>query len=260
MRSKTLLLSGAFALLACGHTAEPPPLQTVRFDRWVATYRAYTQGDICDAEPRWLFDELTSVNGALNGFLDAVTPPEGERPGSRRLKLLEEAPQDLRKVIDDHLTNVSLARGCAFAEKRGFPVVLERGAALAADAREVMARAPEILRYERALLALEQWRKDRQRAELTGKLACPNRIPRRGPPLYHAYQDEAGRITWMFCDGSRVVDDGSKPAYEAGGELTRQKPAYYLDTARGFSRERISRPPEVPKPASSIVRRSAAET
>ncbi|MDQ3264514.1 MAG: hypothetical protein M3Y59_12760 [Myxococcota bacterium] len=247
----TLLLAGACVWLACGHTPEPPPLQTVRFDRWVATYRAYTQGDICKAEPRWLFDELTSVNGALNGFVEAARPPEEGRYSQRQLKLLEEAPQELKQLTGDHLTNLSLVRGCSFAGRRGFPVILERGESLAREAQSLMETAPAVVERERALVALVQWRKDRQRDELSARLGCPARTPKRGSPLYHAYQDEAGRTSWLFCDGARVFSEGGAPTFEPPNELTSAqrrtlRPAYYLEAAKAYSPERISRPPQVP--------------
>ncbi len=251
MRSTTLLLSGACAWLACGHTAEPPPLQTVRFDRWVATYRAYTQEDICEAEPRWLFDELTSVNGALNGFVEAAQPPAEGRYSQRQLRLLEEAPRELKQLTADHLTNLTLVRGCAFAGHRGFPVILERGDSLAQSAQALMETAPAVVERERALAALAQWRQDRQRDELSARLGCPARTPKRGSPLYHAYQDEAGRTAWLFCDGAKVVSEGGEPTFEPPRELTHAqrrslRPAFYLEAAKSYSRERISRPPAVP--------------
>lgn len=258
MRSILVVLGGAL-VVGCVTPAPAPPLRTVQVSDWRANTRSYSAANICDAEPRWLFDELTSVNGVLARFLKATEEDEQGRSTEKQLRLLEETRSQLADLATEHLNNVTLAQRCSFAQARGFPMVLERGELLSRDTRAVVAGAEARIERARALAALERWQRERPREELNARLTCPDRPPAK-PSIYYAYEDEQRRAFWLFCGGARVVGTPRSPAvFDTEAAISpafkrRLKPKEYLEAARNYPVDRVSRPPEVPAEQSANAR------
>src|SRR5688572_33482763 len=92
-----------------------------------ATYRDYrvdAEEDLCDAEPGWLMDELSSVNTLLERFL-RLTEGNSSEWTSQQLSLIEQASQSLPKVLDAHAHTLKQLEGCSFSDEKAFPPLQE---------------------------------------------------------------------------------------------------------------------------------------
>ena len=60
------------ALLCAACTTSGPAPTRYQLANWRVSYRDYAESQlaVCEAEPTWLFDELTAVSELLNDFLD----------------------------------------------------------------------------------------------------------------------------------------------------------------------------------------------
>lgn len=247
-----LILPGCFA------PRRPPPMKTVKLAGWRASYRAYGSGGagICDAEQRWLIDELSSVNGMLGSFLERAEESRPTDPALQRL--LSEATEVLPTVLDEHARNLERLRSCGFASRGGFPALAQRGTKLVADIRALLENAPAELAYAKAVAALEAFRRDLPKMELDARRTCPND---RSTELYFASEGEDGTRTWRFCDGARVLGRPGEPmAVLEPPNMTRAqrrrfKESTYLDAANAFPRARLVSPPSVPPPPDTADKR-----
>lgn len=239
-------------------TAKPAPaLNRLELAGGIATWRAYGNPDkagICEAEPRFLLDELASVNGVLNRFLEATATPEGTAPRDawpdEKIARFEEGLEGLPDLLTQHEANVRLAQGCAFATSGGYPKLLERARELSRQARTRLEVVPKQIAQARAASAFEQWQKERLEAQDAARRECPAKP---GAPLvYFAFTDERGVTQWLFCDGASVTQSGTgEPTVEpAPAELWKgkrpPKPAAYQAAAKKFPAEAIRRAPAAP--------------
>ncbi len=253
----------AMSLAACVTPPKPPPLKDFALGMSRASYRDYRGAEvgICDSEPRWLLDELASVNSMLDRFLEATATPPGEEWTDEQLKMLEEAAKSLPEVLEVHEANLKRLGRCDFADSHAFPTLRERGLAYVSEARARVAQAPDLIAYVRAKDALERWKDERPRLQLAAKEGCPSR-PRVGDAdLYFAYEDEQGQTIWLFCDGAiaRASRGGAPelfpPANLGAYQRRRFKSRPYLEAVRSFPKTAIHRPPDVPEPPSLNARR-----
>lgn len=253
---ESLVLGAAVALVvsACATTPKPAPaLKRLEWGGSVATWRAYgvpEKAGICDAEPRFLLDELASVNGLLNRFLVAMQTPDGVAPEAawpeEKIERFEEGAQVLPPALEQHELNVRAAGRCAFATSGGFPKLLERSEALVRDVRARLESVPRELEKARAAHALEAWRKQRLSSQEAARQTCPSRTPK--PRVYYAWVDEAGVTRWLFCDGAQATQEGGGEVHveHAPAELVRgRRPtsAAYLAAAKAWPEASIERPP-----------------
>lgn len=254
-----LLLS--FLAIGCKTTKPAPPLNRLELSGGVATWRAYGAPDkasICDAEPRFLLDELASVNGALSRFLDATATPEGtavkDAWPDEKIERFDEGLEGLPDLLTQHESNVKQASECGFAKTGGYPRLLERSRELAKDARARLDTVPKEIAQARAARALEKWQRDRLDAQEAARRECPAKSS--SPVLYFAFTDEQGVTQWLFCDGASVTQAGQgEPTFEAAPtELVKgkraPKPAAYLAAAKKYPAESINKAP-APAPSSS---------
>lgn len=238
----------------CKTTKPSPPLNRLELSGGVATWRAYGAADqaaICDAEPRFLLDELASVNGALTRFLDATATPEGTAPKDawpdEKIERFEDGLAALPELLTQHEANARQASACAFAKTGGYPRLLERARKLVKDARERLDVVPKEIARARAARALEQWRRERLDAQEAARRECPAKSF--SPVLYFAFTDEHGVTQWLFCDGASVTQAGQgEPTFEAAPtELVKgrraPKPAAYLAAAKKHPAESINKAP-----------------
>lgn len=248
----TFWLAVAVVVCSCVHTP-PPKMQTYALGSWRASFRNYagSRVSLCDAEPRWLFDELASVNDLLGGLLDALPAGSEASWSEAQLKLSGEARQTLGPVLDAHEHNLRATASCGFGRTRSFPEIVRRGEEYVRRARQHLAEASQMIANIRASEAMVKWKAERIREELKARRACGGRA-RRGaePEVYFAYQDEQGESGWLFCDGAKVVArQGGTPRLEESPEgLTasqrkRLRPARYLEAAAQYPASMVSRAP-----------------
>ena len=98
---------GTIALSACA-AKQVAPMQKYTLGMGRAEYRDYGGARaLCEAEPRWLADELSSVNGLLARFLSS-TEQAGDPAIAKLLNDLAEAEKDHTSLADrlglKHLT------------------------------------------------------------------------------------------------------------------------------------------------------------
>ncbi len=253
-----LLLALALTGCAAGRNSTPPPLETYTLGIWRAEYRNYADSrtSICTAEPRWLIDQISSVNGVLSRWLDATQRGADERWTRADLSLLEEGSSTLPELADVHARNLQAVGRCRFARERAWPDLRTRGMELTEAVKARAEWTPKLRAYltERDLHAA--WHSERPNREANARRTCPDRPPRRGPPpLYFASANEAGEVRWLFCDGAQVIAaaSGGTPQFEpppglSARDARRLQPQGYLEAAFDFPEARIDRPPPAPEP------------
>ncbi|MEW6430029.1 MAG: hypothetical protein AB1730_00865 [Myxococcota bacterium] len=254
-RSALAWLLLAFLSTGCRTPKPAPSLNRLELSGGVATWRAYGDPDkasICEAEPRFLLDELASVNGALTRFLDATTTPEGtavkDAWPDEKIDQFEEGLKALPDLLTQHEANVKQAADCAFAKTGGYPLLLKRSRELAKDARGRLDTVPKEIAQARAARALEQWQHERLDAQEAARRGCPSK-PSSSPLVYFAFTDDRGVTEWLFCDGALVRQEGQgEPAFEAApSEIWKgkraPKSAAYLAAAKKYPAESISKAP-----------------
>jgi hypothetical protein len=225
---------------------------------WRASYRDYAGSriSICTAEPRWLQDQLTSVNGVLNRWLEATARAPEETWTHDELSLLEEGARTLPPLVDVHAQNLADVGRCSFAKDRVYPHLRERGAELVAAARARIEQAPRLQAHILAREALALWREERPMREGEARNRCPPKPnPRARPVVYYAWEAEDGRVSWLFCNGARVITPpgGGEPEFDPPPgmhprDARRIQPRPHIDAAVDYPPEGVDRPPSVPAP------------
>jgi hypothetical protein len=70
-----------------------------------------------------------------------------------------------------------------------------------------------------------------------------------GNGVFYAFEDEAGRTEWHFCDGSKVVavpGDLPKVVPPVGRKAGKRSPKAQLEQARAFPAAEVQRAPKLP--------------
>lgn len=266
--NRLLLLAGLGTLLgACAAKRPAPAVQRYALGMSRAEYRDYAgaKASPCDAEPPWLADELTNVNGLLARFLretehagDAQSPQQAQH-----LALLKEATGTLEPVLAVHEHNLDGLRACGFRRTGAFPELSRRGHELVKEARARLAEAPALLAAVRLREAQRRWKEEAPAREATARGTwCTARPTVGSPDLYYARQSVDGGTVWLFCDGHVVrAPRGEEPTLQSPDglsrrELRRVQPKRYLDAARDYPRAEIDRPPES-LPAAGVAKERA---
>jgi len=239
---RALLLLG----LACAHS-EPPALTTRQLAGGAVTFRPWGGAGICDAEPRFLLDELSAVNGGLSRWLDRARGDTPEVWSESRIAEVNAQSKVLGELVREHTVNLEAVARCGFAGTPAFVYVRSRGVELletvAARAREldtVHARA-------RAARAHAAWARGLDAEREAARRECPARsaVPR----VFFAWRNDEGVTRWLFCDGVSVeqpLNGGPVVLQPPGGSAkvkARFGEAQYLDAARGYPAGRVSTPP-----------------
>lgn len=246
----SLVLCG---LSACATTSAPLKPLEVEIAGGRATYRDYraSPGRLCDAEHRWLLDEVVGVNGVLRRFVEGVGDGDLTR---RKRDLLDEGAQKLPEVLAAHEATLNQLERCSFANRGGFTAATESGRQYVADARALLASAPARIARAEAVERLRLWRVNLPRDQQEAEAGCGKRNQRR---IYFAWEQENGTRTFAFCDGATVTQrHGDKPLWipppnapTRGRNVPRESD--YLEAMIDYSVEMISRPPRVPEATAS---------
>lgn len=202
-------------LLAAGCAQVRPVVRSEPFDFGGAraTVRDFPPGAICEAEPRFLLDELASVNAVLNRFAKKVPGGAGEEawPESA-IALAEEGASRLPPLLELHARSLAAAARCDFSTLGAWPTLLARGRTLVHEVRTRLEGAPaEIARVRRAR-ALARWQQERLLQQESARRACPRKP---GAAIVYFAWREGARTTWLFCDGARLAREGQqRPEFE----------------------------------------------
>ncbi len=220
-----------------------------------ANYRDYAAArpGICSAEPRWLQDELSSVNGLLSRWLDRTSAGYDGAWTSDDLELLQQGAETLEPLLEVHARNLEALRACSFSDGRAFPDLLQRGESFIRQARVRMGEASAITGWRIARKALDLWKREQPVREVQAKRRCPDRVVYGRGEIYYAAERVDGQVHWLFCDGARV-----QSLAEGGTELQlpdglsrvqrrRIKARKYLEAANDYPTGRIDRPPPLPE-------------
>lgn len=249
----TLLIG--FAVTGCATSRQkPPPLQSYELGIWRASYRDYeaAKQSICSAEPRWLQDEISAVNGVLNRWLERTNHGFDAEWPTADMDLLVKGANTLPAVIEVHEKNLNAMQNCRFGDDRGFPAMIKWGRDYVERARARIQEAPAIREFVVAKTALELWRTERPRREIVAKNRCPDRVRAGSAQIYYAWETEDGQMRYLFCDGARVVTKAGTLEFEAPTGLSRRekrrvKARNYLQAAQNWPRGSIDIPPDLPE-------------
>jgi hypothetical protein len=251
------------ALCACAATPAPP-VQRYVLGMSRAEYRDYrgTKATPCSAEPRWLSDELTTVNGLLSRFLrETESLPAPDAPEyAARLALLQEGTRTLPPLMEVHRATLKGLEQCGFRRSGAFPEISQRGGELLEATRARLAQAPAALEAAELHAARRKWKEEAPEREAAARGNwCPE-TPQVGRPDVYYAREEEGRTEWRFCDGHRVErTSGGEPQLIEPEGLSRRdrrriQPARYLEAAGNFPSEEIDRQP------AAVPARGAAST
>jgi hypothetical protein len=188
-----------------------------------ATVRDFPPGTICEAEPRFLLDELSSVHSLLNSFLRKVPGgTEDEAWPDAAIALAEEASSRLPPLLDLHGRSLATAAGCEFSKLGAWPTLLGRGRELLHEVKARLESAPAEIAQVRQARAMAQWHQERLAQQDSARRACPRKP---GAAIVYFAWREGGLTTWLFCDGARLTRDGQqRPELEpAPAELLKGK-------------------------------------
>ncbi|WP_163866319.1 hypothetical protein [Myxococcus eversor] len=261
LRRRVLLTALGTALSACA-SRPAPPVQHYTLGMSRADFRDYggAKSDPCDAEQRWLNDELTAVNGLLARFVNGTEQLSNPRAleHAQQVELLKEAQASLPKVLDVHEGNLRGLARCGFKDKGAFPEISRRGQELLKEARARLAESDAVLAAAALRTAQEKWKEETPQRESTARGTWCTANPKVGEAtVFYARQGLAGGTTWHFCDGARVEQAaGAEPTFVEPEDLNRRErrkvqPPRYLEAAANFPAEEIDRPPDGSAPKSA---------
>lgn len=250
---RILLVGLSIALGACAGK-QPTPLQRYSLGMARAEYRDYTgaKADLCDVEPRWLVDELSSVNGLLARFLastkEATNPQSPQQ--AEHLEMLQEATRSLGPVMEIHRKNLAALSECGFRRTGAFPDIAQRGTDLLERSKARLAEATTAVAAAELLKAQQKWAEEAPAREAAARETwCPARAKIGQGELYFARQYPNGRTEWLFCDGVMVeASSGGEPQLVTPEWLTsrerrRIQPKRYLEAAKAYPASEIDRQP-----------------
>lgn len=254
MSAPRILLVGLSVGLGACAGGKVAPLQTYSLGMARAEYRDYAgaRSSLCDTEPRWLADELSSVNGLLARFLSSTE--EATKPGSlhhsEHLALLQEANRTLVPVMEIHRRNLAELSECGFHRTGAFPEIARRGTELLAQTKARLTEAPAALAAAELRVAQQKWLEEAPAREAAAKQTWCTAHPTVGSAdLYFARQYPDGRTEWLFCDGLSVeAPAGGEPQLITPEWISRRdrrriQPQRYLDAAKAYPASEVDRQP-----------------
>ncbi|MET0401294.1 MAG: hypothetical protein ABW123_02780 [Cystobacter sp.] len=268
MSRKQWIIGGVGLVLgACATQQVPVKHYTLAGGR--AEYRDYAgeRANICDSEPRWLMDELSSMNGLLARFVSSTeqvnTPGAAEH--TQQVQLLKDASGTLGKVLDVHQSNLKALQGCGFARSGAFPELGRRGLELVDMSRTRISVLGEMNKVE---AAQNKWKDEAPQREQTARQTWCAKNPEVGSTdLFYARRFADGRTEWLFCDGHRVqaASESAEPTLVSPEGLSvkerrKVKPPRYLEAARGYPAEEIDKQPTENAPAAAPAQGTTSST
>lgn len=270
---------GRFSLLtavviACGFgcaraPAKPPDLYEYSLGGQRAPNRAYWSAgvDPCRVSRSLAADEARAMNALLTKFLERTAfAPESIWP-AEALSLLEEGGRTLPPELEVYERTLTSLADCKPDPAVDVKPLAEEGMKLVAQTRERLPSAASVVNNVRRRQAIDAWRAQELAAQGTERQAwCPPK-PKPIPDIFYAWQDETGRLEWLFCDGSKVVAEaGGEPQYVQPDPPPKKKPtqtpAGFVQAAKAFPESEIRRPPNfdaAPETAPAEAEQPAAE-
>jgi hypothetical protein len=250
---RNLLVGICLLLGACaGRTVAP--LQRYSLGMARAEYRDYTRARavLCESEPRWLADELSSVNGLLARFLTSTA--EATNPQALHhavhLRLLQEATGSLGPVMKIHHQNLAALSECDFQRSGAFPEIARRGTELLERSKARLAESSAALAAAELLKAQQKWLEEAPARKAAARQTWCTPDPKVGnADLYFARQSLNGRTEWFFCDGLMVEEVAGgepqliTPEWLSRRERRRIQSQRYLDAAKDYPASDIDRQP-----------------
>ncbi|MBL8910978.1 MAG: hypothetical protein JNM17_09775 [Archangium sp.] len=195
---------------------------------------------VCEAEPRFLIDDVSSVNSVLRAFVRAF-PSSGPAEWTNvELELLTSSLERLPRVIATQRALLDGLSRCDFASGGAWPELTQRARAVLDEGQAKLDAIPEGLLAAKRARALSAWRRDLQANAEAARRGC---TPRNRATVYVAWR-EAGRTTWRFCDGTQATSErGERPRVETA--LTKRPlPArVYLDALARFPADALQSAP-----------------
>ncbi|SET19734.1 hypothetical protein [Stigmatella erecta] len=253
MRALRIVFPSLCVLLSACAAKQAPPLQRYTLGMGRAEYRNYGGAEaLCEAEPRWLSDELSSINGVLSRFLANTAhaaQPEALQH-AEHLELLQEASRTLGPVLEVHTQNLRALPSCGFHRSGAFPDIARRGAELVKDAKVRLDGASGAVAAAELRKAQRQWEAEAPGREAQAKQTwCSANVTVGSGDLYFARQYPNGRTEWLFCDGLMVEQPPQgeptlfTPDWISRRDRRRIQPQKYLDAAKAYPAEEIDRRP-----------------
>lgn len=243
---KTLRWISILAAAGCVAHRPPPPLQTADVADGEVSFRAFGRKDICENEPRFLLDELSSVNGALARFLLGTLGDEPSKWPESRIARVSQWREPLPHLLEVHAANLEAVAACRFAEAAGFPYVRSRGAELLTEVQRRQQELDRRIAEARAQRAEEAWAQELKLQRTAARSSCPVRLS--SPRVYFAWRERDGISRYLFCDGSRVERSQGVLSFEPGDSERykgkRPQPDAYLAAARLWPESRMLEPPK----------------
>lgn len=166
---------------------------------------------LCEAEPRFLLDDVSSVNALLRAFIRAWPGTPAPEWTDQELELLAEATQTLPRVVQAHGETLAHLERCPFARTGAWPELTARAQGSITEVRARLEQIPEGLQAAKHARAVTSWRRDRLSNAEAARRAC---TPRTRATIYAAWRD-GERTTWRFCDGVEAhAERGNAPRLE----------------------------------------------
>jgi hypothetical protein len=240
-----LLVAVAVVVGCAKKIVKPPSESSVTLAGKTATYRDWSRTtDLCSADPKLFGSDIESMNGMLTDFLAQT----GAEPSEDVVKLLEQGHSELPAALASTRSSIEKAKRakCKFPD---FSKVLD----LSAQAEKRLSEAPAVMAGVKYKKALAEWKTGQGAALAAAEEKCPVKPkPNAKPEIMYAFQDENGKMEWMFCDNSKVeTPKGGSPAYVAPTAAIKgykkAKPQEYIDAAAKYAEDKINRAPQANK-------------
>ncbi|WP_426754312.1 hypothetical protein [Myxococcus sp. Y35] len=270
---RRLVLAGVGTALSACATTPAPPVEQYSLGMSRAEYRDYkkAKADPCaSSEPRWLADELTTVNGTMARFLrETENVSKLDAPDQpRQLAMMREAIGSLPPIMDVHRYTLNRLKDCSFSNTGAFPEIVRRGHELLRETEARLEEGPKVMAAVALKEARKQWREEMpEREESARRTWCPPKPEVGQTDLYYARQEVDGRKLWRFCDGHLVEQrpDGEPVLIQPDGLTWRMrrriKPQAYLDAARDYPPAEMDRQPDsVPTPGQGAAKKTSTNS
>ncbi|MBL8950413.1 MAG: hypothetical protein JNK82_06530 [Myxococcaceae bacterium] len=231
---------------ACAHR-EPPPLTTVHLAGAAVTYRPWGGPRVCEAEPRFLLDELTAVNSGLQRWLKRAGGDAPSEWSESRIAEVEAWAATLDQLVREHTVDLESLARCDFADAPGYAYVRKRGAELLGAVERRRQELGRLYERARAVRQRDAWERGINAERSAARRECPSRSPQ--PRVFFAWRDDEGVTRWLFCDGVSVeqTPQGSPVLLEPETRgRQRFTEAQYLDAVRSYPAARVSAAPAPP--------------
>lgn len=238
----------------------PPTEAYVELAGRKASYRQWAKTEeLCLQDPAVFQGDLDSMNQLLAVFLEKTSAGLDGAWGDEQIGVLEDGQVLLPTPLALEAASIEAAElsQCKWTG-------LQQAKELNTLAKKRLEQAPDLLKVAKARRALADWKAAHPALERQAReQACA--APSKQPVLFHACEDEASRLEWRFCDGSKVVaSPGNVPAYEqpqppapepTAAKKARAKkpppklspPEVYLDLASKYPAGDVVRAPKIPK-------------